>query len=350
MIKAPLPENEIERNASVKRMQLLFTPQEESFDRITRTLQRALNVPVCFISVVADDYKWLKSKVGLGSEADKGSREMSICGHIVSGGVPIVINDTSKDPRFFDNDVLCNKMNIRFYMGRPLRNSEGYVVGTLCAFDHTPRAIDPSDYEILDAFGHWVELVFAARGFSQAIDSLLSDLDEARRESMMDFMLSIWNRGAISDILLRETDYAQRLKSPVTLLMADVDSFKSVNDFYGHGVGDDVLIEITKALRSQLRSYDSLGRYGGEEFLIVLPNTNQQDGIKLAHRLREAVESLVLKVDGAALRCTISIGLSLADFKNASPTIDKVLKAADMALLQAKQNGRNRVELGEAPS
>jgi len=344
MILAPQPDNESERLASVKRMQILNTPEEESFDRIARLTQKIFDVPVVFISIVGEDYNWIKSKVGL--EITSGPRDVSICNHIVYGGEIVVVEDASKDERFFDNDLVIHQMNIRFYAGRPLRNTEGYIVGTLCIVDSMPRKFSQDEVDTLDALGHWVESVFEARGLSKAMDSLLVELDDVRRDSMMDSLLRIWNRGAIESILRRESDLAQRQKSHLSVLMADIDFFKKINDVHGHPAGDAALHTVVKTLRHQLRSYDSIGRYGGEEFMIILPNTARSDATRLAERLRAAVEKAVIHHGDTDLQCTVSIGLTSQDYADAVPAdVSQLVTAADDALLLAKAGGRNRVEV-----
>jgi len=343
MTKAPIPANEAERLASIKKMQILYTPAEEVFDRIARLTQKIFNVPVVFISIVADDYEWFKSQVGL--DINSGPRDVSICGHIVFTGEMMVVEDAQKDERFFDNAYVCEQMNIRFYAGRPLRNTEDHIVGTLCIVDHEPRIFSEDDRQTLDAIGYWIESVFATRGLSTAMRNLLLELDEVRRNSMMDSLLNIWNRGAIEDILKREADLGLRQKTQISILMIDIDFFKKINDVHGHPVGDAALLSVVKALRNQLRSYDSVGRYGGEEFLAILPNTSQKDAVKLAERLRIAVSKANIKSGDENIHCTISLGLASADFSTGTVDINQLVVDADNALLQAKEAGRNRVKI-----
>jgi diguanylate cyclase (GGDEF)-like protein len=162
---------------------------------------------------------------------------------------------------------------------------------------------------------------------------------------MMDSLLHIWNHGAIMDILKREADQAHRQKTSVAVMMTDMDHFKKINDTYGHHAGDAVLATAVKALRHELRSYDSVGRYGGEEFLIVLPDISQGDAYTLADRLRGAVETSVANIEGHQVRCTISIGISTTDFSSGRQNVEQKVIDADHALLRAKKNGRNRVEV-----
>lgn len=342
MIDTLIPDNEAERLASVKGMQLLSTPAEETFDRITRITQRIFKTPTVFISIFADTYVELKSKIGI--ETERMPRHGSMCNHVVYSGETILIEDARKDARFKDNEA-CKELNIRFYAGRPLRNSDGFIVGTLCVSDHRSRKITEEERETIDAIGHWVESVFEARGLSKAMENLLTELDEVRRDSMMDSLLHIWNRGAIMDILKREADQAHRQKTCVAVMMADMDHFKQINDTYGHHIGDAALSAAVKALRHELRSYDSVGRYGGEEFLIILPDISRDDACMLADRLRGAVETFIADIEGHLVNCTVSIGVSTADFRLGRQDVEQKVIDADQALLRAKTNGRNRIEV-----
>lgn len=342
MLPAPIPEDEDERLASLRKMQILSTPAEELFDRITRVAAQAFNVPVTLISLVDKNRQWFKSSVG--AVAQETSRDISFCGHVVHSGHMMIVEDATQDPRFSDNPLVCSDMKIRFYAGRPLRNAEGYVIGTLCLIDQKPRHLTPSEIQTLNDLGSLTETLFTVRGLSQAMEGLLNELDTVKRESMIDPMLRIWNRGAIMDILSRENDHANREGSALSILMLDVDRFKSINDIYGHPVGDTVLIEVVQTIRTQLRSYDSIGRYGGEEFMVVLPDAGEKEARTLAERLRKSVEILTIDVDQHHIQCTISIGIKVVD-TGIKQHIDELVISADQALLSAKNNGRNCIEM-----
>lgn len=170
-----------------------------------------------------------------------------------------------------------------------------------------------------------------------------------RREASRDGLTSLWNRKAILSILDRELLRAERDKQPVGLIMIDVDHFKSVNDSRGHAAGDAVLRIIASGIAAVVRPYDSVGRYGGEEFLIVAPNCGLGETWELAERVRVHVAGCNIMAEKSSVRVSLSLGIATGD---ASTEIEKVLQAADAALYQAKNNGRNRVEpsLGRAAS
>lgn len=170
-----------------------------------------------------------------------------------------------------------------------------------------------------------------------------------RREASRDGLTSLWNRKAILSILDRELLRAERDKQPVGLIMIDVDHFKSVNDSRGHAAGDAVLRIIASGIAAVVRPYDSVGRYGGEEFLIVAPNCGLGETWELAERVRVHVAGCNIMAGKSTVQVSLSLGIATGE---ASAEIEKVLQAADAALYQAKNNGRNRVEpsLGRAAS
>lgn len=164
-------------------------------------------------------------------------------------------------------------------------------------------------------------------------------------QSITDPLLGIFNRRYLDVRLTEEIARARRYKLPLSLLMLDIDHFKQVNDRFGHQVGDAVLILIGSTLKENARKSDIVARYGGEEIVIVLPNTLEEDAIRLAERTRRIVENLSYSVDGAdlnSLHCTVSIGV--ASVKTEEINLAGLLHMADIAMYRAKQNGRNRIE------
>jgi diguanylate cyclase (GGDEF)-like protein len=165
--------------------------------------------------------------------------------------------------------------------------------------------------------------------------------DALRREASRDSLTSLWNRKAILDILERELLRAERDQSPVGVIMVDVDHFKTVNDTRGHAAGDAVLRIIASGIAAVVRPYDSVGRCGGEEFLIVAPGCGAAETCELAERVRTHVAECDIMVGGSGVKVTLSLGVATG---RASGDAEKLLHAADTALYQAKNAGRNRVE------
>jgi diguanylate cyclase (GGDEF)-like protein len=165
--------------------------------------------------------------------------------------------------------------------------------------------------------------------------------DALRREASRDGLTSLWNRKAILGILDRELLRAERDQQPVGLIMIDVDHFKAINDSRGHAAGDAVLRIIASGVASMVRPYDAVGRYGGEEFLIVAPGCGLAETVELAERVRSHVAGCSIVVGGSSVRVSLSLGVATG---KAAADCEKVLHAADSAMYQAKNAGRNRVE------
>ncbi|HTW30193.1 MAG TPA: GGDEF domain-containing protein [Candidatus Sulfotelmatobacter sp.] len=178
---------------------------------------------------------------------------------------------------------------------------------------------------------------------------LVKTQDALRREASRDGLTSLWNRKAILSILERELLRAERDEEPVGLIMIDVDHFKAVNDSRGHAAGDAILRIIATGIAAVVRPYDSVGRYGGEEFLIVAPACGPTETWELAERVRSHVAGCNIMTGGSAIHVSLSLGIATG---KKAVEIEKLLHAADAAMYQAKHAGRNRVEpsLGRAAS
>lgn len=193
---------------------------------------------------------------------------------------------------------------------------------------------------------HLGELDARLRAGKRIVDlqnELISTREALRIQAMQDPLTQILNHGAILDVLLKEVDRAHRQHQPVSVILGDLDAFKSVNDSHGHIVGDQVLIEVAQRMRSCLRSYDSIGRYGGEEFLMVLPNSDADQALRLAERVRLAVSSKPFRYQQIDLVVTVSQGVSTWTEPYPFP-LERLIQTADGALYLVKNGGRNGVE------
>ncbi len=170
--------------------------------------------------------------------------------------------------------------------------------------------------------------------------SLLETQAALAHQATHDALTGIFNRRAILDQLTRELARAQRQGSRLSVGMCDIDHFKEVNDRHGHQTGDAVLVAFAGSLQANLREYDYVGRYGGEEFLIIATGANGQGDDGLYERLRQQVAALEVKTKSGNISVTVSIGTAV---RSGQSTVDALLAAADAALYQAKAAGRNRV-------
>lgn len=156
-----------------------------------------------------------------------------------------------------------------------------------------------------------------------------------------DFLTGIWNRAAIIAFLQREVSRALREGLALGVILVDIDHFKNVNDELGHETGDYVLQEIAKRFPTGLREYDGVGRYGGEEFLLVMPGCDLATTVRRANVIREFIADTPVHTPLKTTSVTVSMGVAVADPTTSS---ESLLRRADVALYQAKRNGRNRVE------
>jgi two-component system, cell cycle response regulator len=171
---------------------------------------------------------------------------------------------------------------------------------------------------------------------------LLEAQEALRLEATRDHLTGIWNRRAILEQLHRELRRSRHERRPLSAILADLDHFKAINDRHGHAAGDKVLQESAHRMSTVVRDYDFLGRYGGEEFLLVLPGCDGVTGLDVAERVRQSVTSHPVQVGDVAI--TVSVSLGIAWTCGTTERVDVLVEAADTALYRAKAAGRNRVE------
>jgi len=177
-------------------------------------------------------------------------------------------------------------------------------------------------------------------------DRLVEAREQMRFKATHDHLTSLWNRGVILDLLDRELTRSQRENVCTAIVLGDLDHFKKVNDTYGHLVGDQVLREVARRLLSSVRSYDFVGRYGGEEFLIVLNNCRPDAALARAEQIRKSICARPVQTDAGPLEVTLSAGLLLSTDWGHRPAED-LIHEADSALYAAKMEGRNRVKVAK---
>jgi two-component system, cell cycle response regulator len=177
-------------------------------------------------------------------------------------------------------------------------------------------------------------------------DHLVEARESMRFQATHDLLTSVWNRGVIVELMSHEIMRSRREHSCTAVMMCDIDHFKSVNDQHGHAVGDEVLREVARRLHNSVRSYDMVGRYGGEEFLVALNKCNPGSAISRAENLREKIAGRPIQAANTPVSVTISIGLALSSEFTKS-TVEEIIHYADMALYAAKAAGRNCVRVAQ---
>jgi len=333
--------DEEQRLAALHRLKLLDTPGEERFDRITRLACRALRMPIAAISLVDRDRLWFKSTHGLAlSELP---RPGTFCDAAMAVDEPFQVRDASADPRFAGLPMVVDKPFLRFYASHPLFAPDGRRLGGLCVLDTRPRELAEGELEILRDLARIVETELQVDVLAQARSELASDLDAARRQVYIDTLTQTWNRAGILEILQREHARARRTKSLIGIAMVDLDNFKTVNDTYGHLTGDRVLRAAAERMIEAVRPYDAVGRYGGEEFLIVLAERDVQRVAAIAERVRANIAQRPVSVDRRAIAISASVGVACSEAPLGQQDVHQLLQRADEALYSAKRSGRNKV-------
>jgi two-component system, cell cycle response regulator len=180
-------------------------------------------------------------------------------------------------------------------------------------------------------------------------DKLVEAREEMRFKATHDALTSLWDRGAILALLRSELSRSERSHSPVSLLLCDIDHFKNINDAYGHQTGDEVLEEVSTRLLDGVRSHDAVGRYGGEEFLILLNGCNSANLKMRAEDIRGSISGSAFSTSHGSIPVSMSVGaITIGDWDKSIP-IEHYLKQADVALYRAKAAGRNRVDYVALP-
>jgi len=299
--------------------------------RIAELVCQLVDAKACSIMLLDASRKRLLAKAAYGLRTERMNtlsfaRGEGVAGWVVERGEPALIPDVTKDPRFV---VLpANQTPIASMLCVPLL-ARGERVGVVTATSERVGAFDDNHLELVRFIATTIAL----------------DIENVRlhRVAVTDPLTGAYNREFLVQRLPQEIEAAVDRDRALSVAMVDVDHFKAVNDQYGHGVGDAVLAEVARRLRSAIRTGDLLVRYGGEEFLVVLPKADAGRAWEVGERMRQRVCERSFEVgDGLALILRISVGI--AQWRVGEPTVD-LIERADDALYGAKQRGRNRVEV-----
>ncbi|MDY0884605.1 GGDEF domain-containing protein [Dongia soli] len=320
---------EHQRLHALQSFEILDTPAEPQFDRIVKIAANLLDMPISLISLIDAKRQWIKAREGL--DVAETPRSLAFCSHAIQDNDVMVVEDAATDRRFADNPLVTGAPYIRFYAGAPLRSREGHRLGTLCVIDRKPRSISDEHRAMLEDLAAIV------------VDELelhRANIDLQRLVGL-DSLTGAGNRRQFLARAEREIARARRYGQAVSVMMADIDHFKKINDTYGHESGDRALVETVRQLKRAARPETLLGRIGGEEFALLLPHADLTSAMAAAERLRDSVERIELAAEGRTFGLTISIGVCQI---TEGMSLEAALHQADQALYQAKRHGRNRVE------
>jgi diguanylate cyclase (GGDEF)-like protein len=299
--------------------------------RIAELVCQLIGSKACSVMLLDADRKRLLAKAAYGLRTER-MHTLSfaigegVAGWVVEHGEPALINDVSQDPRFVA--LPANQTPIASLLCVPLI-ARGERVGVVTATSESANAFHPDDLELVRFISTTIAL----------------DIENVRlhRVAVTDPLTGAYNREFLIQRMPQEIEAAIDRDRPLSLAMVDVDHFKAVNDQYGHGVGDVVLAEVARRLRGAIRGGDLLVRYGGEEFLVVLPKADAGRAWEVGERMRQRVCERAFDIgDGLALLLRISVGIAQWRMGETMPDL---IERADTALYGAKQRGRNRVEV-----
>ena len=268
-----IPDDEPSRLAALRALDVLDTPAEERFDRLTRLARRLFDVPIALVSLVDQDRQWFKSRAGL--DATETPRDVSFCGHTILDDRPLVVPNALDDARFADSPLVLAEPNVRFYVGWPLKAPDGQRIGALCLMDRRPRPFGNDDLAALQDLAAMVEHELAA-------------VQLATRDALT----GVPNRRGFELLADQSLRVCRRQRLPMALVYIDLDGFKAINDAHGHAEGDRALVRFGERLSAAARDTDVVGRIGGDEFALLLVDATADQAAGMAARIEEAVDAL----------------------------------------------------------
>ncbi|MEM6577162.1 MAG: EAL domain-containing protein [Pseudomonadota bacterium] len=315
-------EDEAARLEALYRLQILDTEEEEVFDRIPRMIRQALNVPMAAIALIDEDRRWFKSVAG--GQRGQLARRHSFCNKTIQSADPTIVRDTLQDEGFRDNILVKDAPYIRAYLGVPLVTNEGYRIGSVCCVDKRPRGFSADEIQLV-----------------KDMSLIVMEQMEMRTLALFDPLTSARTRRGFCSEAKHQLELARLTGHDFALAMLDIDHFKSVNDRFGHGAGDEILRAVGHRISEALPPDAFFGRMGGEEFAVALPNASRPEALRLAEDLRRMIDTPPFETKWGALHVTISVGIAQAN--GLTNGLEELLEQADWALYEAKGKGRNRV-------
>jgi len=357
--RVPLADDETRRQAALDAYAVLDSPPEQAFDDIVRLAATLCEVPAAAISLIDRGRVWFKAQIGV--DQPQVPRSQSLCNHaIYEPDRTLVVNDLAVDPIPAAKRRRLGGKPPRFYAGVPLLNPDGLPLGAVCVMDVVPRELTAPQLEGLELLARQTRHLLELRRYALEQGKLLSEREayaqraeraradlQRRHEALQetasrDPLTGLLNRTALTPLLEEAQGRDPSERTPYTLLLIDIDHFKQVNDRHGHLLGDEALRAVAEAITVTVRKGDVAVRYGGEEFLVVLPTTDLAGAAEVAHRIRERVAQASLP-----FTVTVSVGVAAGD-----PALDRPEQAfdrADQALYRAKAGGRDRVVVDDTP-
>ena len=349
MITYPQPKFDELKSEVQQKYRILEGSAAFDTNHLARTVALAFRMPIVIASLNERYRKWFRSSHGVTKTEAPAIRDLCSLANLADR--PFVVEDIDQEPYFEQELAVSGPISARFFAGVPLTDPDGKRFGTLCLIDRKPRKFGAEPLHLLQSFGALLSNDICVRSASRYA---IRDLIEAEEEkcslydmAVTDPLTGALNRRAFFHLTEREIARSRRHNIPLTTVLFDIDHFKKVNDVHGHATGDDVIRSLARVVSREIRDEDYLGRLGGEEFGLVLPETTPVQAVMLAQRLRHKIKAMKFMGDGGTFSITASFGIAGVDPHDAD--VHPSLEHADRALYQAKRNGRDRVELDADP-
>ena len=330
-----------------------ITP-EKAYDDITDLAALICETSIALVSLINDGQQSIKSRHGI--DADQALHAVHLCERTIAQSNDLfVVPDTRCDERFADTPLSNNGTQLRFCAGAALATLDGDALGMLCVIDEIPHQLTADQENALQALSRQVVAQVELRNAVEELKTntaqlrnYQSQLEEYHQQleltnarlrtlSVTDDLTGLNNRFSFEEEFRVAFESARQTDSSLSLLLLDADHFKSYNDEFGHPAGDDALRMIAGYLKESMRSTDFIARIGGEEFVILLPETDGKCAAVLAERCRKMLESCSCP----KRPITVSIGISTLDERHIDTGM--LICEADRALYHSKATGRNRV-------
>lgn len=309
--------------------------REKVIATVGEAIQKVMQADTFFLGSVQGDHILLHVIYDDGEYFEPATVPMagSLSGWVVRNQRSLFIADMRLDVKLegVQKILTGNNRDNECWMGVPMRTK--HVDGLIAIASYRPYGFDRTDLELLEILAQHTAL---------ALDNAHHHT-EVEEQSKRDSLTGVYNHGHIVQTLRNECEKAARDHTPVSLIMLDIDYFKQYNDNYGHQAGDNVLIALSNAVREHIKVTDALGRWGGEEFTIVLPGATGQQAMQIAVRIQKTIQSVKLTHRNQLLPFpTVSQGVAVFPFE--TNDVDQLIHIADQRLYVAKERGRNQVE------
>ncbi|HEX5392382.1 MAG TPA: diguanylate cyclase [Rhodocyclaceae bacterium] len=320
-------------------------PLEQTLESLVRSVESEDKTALCSILLISEDEKHLHlgaapSLPAFYNDAIDGVEigpNVGSCGTAASTGQRVVVTDIQTHPYWANFKNLAHQAGLASCWSEPVFSSKGRLLGTFAIYHHESSSPNESDIR---------RITRAANLASIAIERNHVQI-ELERQATTDFLTGLASRRYFMERALGGLAHAKRYGEPFSMLMVDIDYFKRINDSHGHKSGDLVLQSVARIMQHTMREVDSVGRIGGEEFAITLPNTDKDAACLAAKRLLLAISGAEMATEaGELLHLTVSIGVATSS--DAQCDVEQLLKKADQALYAAKRNGRNQVHVADA--